>query len=334
MSINNKCNSSDRVVVTGAAGWIGRAVCRYLLSKGKHVIALDRAGSIGEWSEFIAIDITSDAGMSAAVTSDLVIGSGVLIHCAGYAHRPVETPDEVERFFSINSHGTRRIVELCDAIGISRLVYLSSIAFYDWEGLAGQPATEDAQLSPLTSYARSKLDGETIVRESSSDWRVVRLATVFGDGDRANFSRMARALKNRMFPIPGKGDARKTVIPLDLAAELIADFCLLDNPPHRLINVGLPSSPSLDEITEAYHEICGFPRCFRLPLPAARLMGVGGSLAAKILGKFPFTSDTLWKLTTDTVVSVDRMLECFPEKEYREFDEYLERCASYYSNIV
>jgi nucleoside-diphosphate-sugar epimerase len=262
--LKSKNIDAGRVIVTGAAGWIGQAVCRYLLSKGKYVVALDREGSEGVWSEFVQVDISSDSG--------LILDSGnlgkieALIHCAGYAHRPMETPEEVTRFFSINRDGTRRVVDLCETLKIPRIVYLSSIAFYDWASMDGRSASEDDQLSAPSAYARSKLDGEAIVRESSLDWRVLRLATVFGNGDRANFSKLASALKYRRFIIPGVGDARKSVIALDRVAECICRFAEMENPIHRLLNLGYSYSPTLLEICDAYSEQCGFDRPKLIPL--------------------------------------------------------------------
>ncbi|MDB4566492.1 NAD(P)-dependent oxidoreductase [Akkermansiaceae bacterium] len=326
-----------RVVVTGAAGWIGQKVGVCLAARGCSVIGADiLEQSVFEarfddkkscWDEYHRVEITCPI-------DNYISGVDAVVHCAGYAHRPNETAYERKKFYAVNREGTKHVLDWSERFSVKRFLYVSSIAFYDWESPEDLVVGEEHPVKLSSHYAKSKYEGEVLVRESLLDWRVVRLATVFGDGDRANFSRMARIMKKRMFPIPGKGEARKSVIPVDLAAELIADFILLDNPPHRLINVGLPSAPSLDEITEAYRKICGFPKCLKLPMPVARAMGAGGSLAAKILGKFPFTLDTLRKLTTDTVVSVDRMLECFPEREFEDFDEYLGRCASYYSDVV
>jgi nucleoside-diphosphate-sugar epimerase len=317
------------VYVTGCNGWIGQKVCKFLVGSGVEVVGGDVQESLcsglieADEVEYLSLDIRNPLPR-------LEWEVDAVVHCAGYAHRPNETPEEQAMFYAVNRDGTKNVLDWCKRQGVGRFLYVSSIAFYDWGRPGDLPVKEDHPVSLPTHYAKSKYEGEVLVRESSIDWRVVRLATVFGDGDRANFSRMARAMKKRMFPILGKGDARKSVIPVDLAAQLIADFCLLDNPPHRLINVGLPSALSLYEITEVYHKCCEFPRCFRVPMPAARLMGAGGSLAAKILGKFPFTSDTLRKLTTDTVVSVDRMLECFPNKDFNSFEDYLLKCKGWY----
>ena len=342
------------VLVTGSQGWIGRHVCAHLSSIGVDVLGLGigpiRGGQL-QCSQYLQVDITEPLG-------DLGVSSRVdaVIHCAGYAHRPNEAAEDQEMFYAVNRDGTQHVLNWCEREGVDRFLYISTIAFYDWaqsnellceNGSSAAVSSNDlcvdknqnssvAEIHPIslpTHYAKSKYEGEQLVAASSLDWAVVRLATVFGVDDRANFARMANAMKKRVFPIPGEGTARKSVIPISLAAELIALFALMDNPPHRLINMGLPKAPTLREIADSFHKVCKLPRCPVLPMPVARTMGFCGDLAAKVLRKFPFTTNTLGKLTTSTEVSVDRMLECFPDREFGSFEDYLSECHDWYQSV-
>ncbi len=311
------------VLVTGACGWIGREVCAFLHQQGNVVIGSDLMESDGPWNRFQRLDITSPLDFVQS-------GVDIVIHCAGYAHHLNETPEEQRIFYAINRDGTRNVLDWCARNGVERFLYVGSVASYDWKTADGNAVAEEHPMDLKTHYARSKYEGEQLVRDASLDWRVVRLATVFGQGDSANFSRMAQAMKKHLFPLLGKGEARKSVLPVGLAAELIVDFAQMDDPPHRLINLGLPDAPTLKEITDAYHEVCGLPKCISIPRPLVKIMGVSGDLAARMLGTFPFTSDTIDKLTTDTVVNVDRMMECFPDRTFDSFEDSLREYAEYY----
>jgi UDP-glucose 4-epimerase len=282
----------------------------------------------GDWQNFVQINIAKE------IDIDLKsMNIAAVIHCAGLAHRPVEDDETIKLFYEVNREGTRNVVNWCKRIGIPRIVYVSSIAFYDWNNLTSGPLTEDAPLALPTHYARSKYEGEQVVVNSELDWQVVRLATVFGDGDKANFSRLARAQKRRLFIVPGKGSARKSVIPLSVAAELISSLALKDAVVHRIMNIGLPCVPTLGEICNAYHKICGFPAAIHVPIPIITTIAHIGDVGAKVIKKFPFTSQVLQKLTTSTYVSVDRMMESFPEKTFHDFSHYLAQSKDYYSKL-
>jgi UDP-glucose 4-epimerase len=318
------------VVVTGAAGWIGRAVCRELSRRGRRVIALDRAeGGGGDWTEFVRCDIGENAPDPGALAARMR-GADAVVHCAGYAHRPVETPDEVARFYSVNRDGTARVLDLARQAGVERGVYLSSIAFYDWS--KGGDFGEDGPVARPTAYAASKLDGEVLCRESGADWRVARLGTVYGTGDRANFAKLAQALARGRFVIPGTGSARKSVLPVDLAAELLVELALCDAPEasRAVLNLALPEAPTLAEICDAYAAICGFPRARRVPLGLLSAGARLGDLIAKRRPNFPLTTTNLRKLTTSTMVNTARMEALFAGKEWGSFAAWLERSAGYY----
>lgn len=321
------------VLVTGATGWIGRAVCRHLKASGCRVVACDLVEQAGDWDHFIALDLCREPIVDSDSIKGLLGGAKEwsLIHCAGYAHRPVETPEEVERFYAINAEGTDKVVECCKAIGVDRILYISSIAFYDWEASEeGVAVNEEAPLLGATAYADSKLKGEQSVRESGLDYRIVRLATVFGGGDRANFAKLAKALKTGKFILPGKGEALKSVVSVNKAAEWIAQIALMPTPKHRLINLGFAQSVSLEEVCQAFHEVCGFPQPKAVPLVFLRLAAIPGNLLAQLKPNFPLTSANLKKLTRSTHVDCHRAAAMIPEVDQVDFASELKKSASYY----
>lgn len=327
--------NNSRVLVTGAAGWLGRAICASLQESGVVVIAADLAEAEGPWSMFVEIDLCAQPIASAAASRRIEALGPItaVIHCAGYAHRPVETPVEVARFHAINAEGTRRTLDWARALGIPRFVYLSSVAFYDWAAISG-PADEESPLAEKTAYAASKLAGEQAVIESGLDYRVARLATVFGAGDRANFAKLAAALKRRRFLLPGAGEARKSVISVDRAAEWLAALALREAISERILNLGFTEAPSLREICNAYAEVCGFPYPPRIPLRLLRVAGFFGDQVARVAHGFPMTRSTLQKLTRSTEVNCQRAAAVFPEIKQCTFVDELKKAKEWYVEDV
>ena len=102
--------------------------------------------------------------------------------------------------------------------------------------------------------------------------------------------------------LPCTGKARKSVLPLPLAARSIADLALRDEIPYRILNLALPEAPTLREICGAFSSYCGFPQPLSLPLSILRRPARMGDWVARSRLDFPLTSVNLRKLTTSMVV--------------------------------
>lgn len=316
-----------RIVVTGSSGWIGSQVVFRAARLGLSVCALDQRSCHRDQVQFRVADISKETVL-ALCDDPAVARADALIHCAGVAHRPSETVENRALFEAVNHRGTQRMLELARRSGIRRFVYLSSIAFYDWGSGAG--LAEDGPLRSTTAYAASKLAGERACLESGLDVRVARLATVFGTDDRANFARLASALAKRRFVIPGQGSARKSVVPVGLVAELLVDLALKERLDHHVINLGLPSTPTLSEICDAYCELCGFPRPPHIPQLVLAGCALCGDVVERLRGTFPLTTSTLRKLTSDTTVNVSRMQSVWSNRIWPDFRTALAESADYY----
>jgi NAD(P)-dependent dehydrogenase (short-subunit alcohol dehydrogenase family) len=115
-----------RVLVTGASGTFGRALCARLSDQGAHVVGLDLAPGDDEPVEVLPCDLTDDAGVPIAVAAalDRLGGLDLLINNAGIGGpAPAELPpgDEVRRQLDLNLLGTWRTTAACvDALVESR----------------------------------------------------------------------------------------------------------------------------------------------------------------------------------------------------------------------
>jgi len=322
--------TKNQTMISGAGGWIGGAIIRSgILAKPMELSSFPTAKRASD--QTLIADLSRDDAVDRLVSQyHIKHKADTFIHCAGFAHQPFETDSVKKAMWSVNDIGTASALAFCQRIGIKRFVYISTIAAYDWS--TGFAVDEDSKQSLLSEYAKSKIAGEARVLAAPIDGRIVRLATVFGNGDRANFERLANALSKRRFPIPGAGFARKSVIPIDTAARLIAKFAMMEQIPHKTINIALPNAPQLGEICDAFSQLCDLPRAPRIPLIAMKALAKAGDYIGRIR-KTSFNSDVLQKLTTSTWVDTARMQETFPDEDLEDFTTGLTRHASYYRSL-
>lgn len=142
-----------RILVTGAAGFIGSTTAELLLSQGHDVVGLDnlvsgRRDNVPRRAEFVE----GDCG-----DADLVRSLGSFDACVHFAARiePGESMKFPERFFANNVASTFRLVETLVETGIERFVFSSSCAVYGDQ--VEMPIDEDRPPRPHSPYGQSKL---------------------------------------------------------------------------------------------------------------------------------------------------------------------------------
>jgi len=170
----------NRVLITGAAGFIGRHVAREFSKKGWQVIGIGR----GDWSDWR--DYGLSAWYEAEVTLDTLLKYSavpdVLVHCAGGASVgfSIEQPS-VD--FDMTVRTTSNVLEFIRVHSPStKLVYPSSAAVYGQ--VKSLPITEDTHLSPVSPYGTHKQLAEALCQLYSHQYNlsvaVVRMFSIYG----------------------------------------------------------------------------------------------------------------------------------------------------------
>lgn len=169
-----------RIVVTGASGFVGRALCSRLCA-GHDVRALVRA-TTGDLARF--------RGWATALD-----GAQAVVHLAGYAHGRGDDAS----LRAVNVDATRAAAEAARASG-AHFVYLSSIKVHGERSSA--PLEESSPIAPSDRYARSKAAAEEALRSIGGlRLTVLRPPLVYGPGAKANFLFLMGAIA-RGLPLP------------------------------------------------------------------------------------------------------------------------------------
>lgn len=172
---------SGVLLVTGAAGLVGRAVASTLRRDRAAVLGLDLAGD--PQGEIVACDLC-DARQLAAVTHSRELAA--IVHC-GAVSGPALHRDDPGHVARTNIESTVNLLELAVARGVPRFVFASSAAAYGRtpEEVAVE---EDRPLHPTSVYAATKVAGEALVEAFSRQYGLsgvsLRIAAVYGPGRR------------------------------------------------------------------------------------------------------------------------------------------------------
>jgi len=202
------------ILVTGASGFLGHAVCAELVGRGQPVTALvRRPGSEPPGTVPVIGDLTDAAAIAAAVRS-------AAPDCVFHLAAEIGTQRNSSKINEVNVRGTRRLVDACEAAGVRRLVFASTVVTGDARGTL---LTEDTPLPVQTPYGRSKQEGERILRESALEGIVIRPGHIYGPGGWYAGEIITRLRQPGRFVVVGDGANLWDVVHVEDVATAIID---------------------------------------------------------------------------------------------------------------
>ena len=214
-----------RMLVTGASGFVGRALAAHLAARGHDVVPAVRRAR--EDAPAGAVEVGEVDG--ATDWRRALAGVDAVVHLAARVHvLREEAADPPAAFRAVNVEGTAALARAAAAAGARRLVFLSSVGVNG--GVThGRAFTEADPPRPHTPYARSKLEAEgalaEVARETGVETVVVRAPLVHGAEAPANFRRLLALVRSGL-PLPfASVRNRRTLVGVDNLCAFLA-LCL------------------------------------------------------------------------------------------------------------
>ncbi len=211
-------------VITGAAGWLGRALVHHLADEaGDHqrpgvirALVLDQAEADAVHAVSARVETLIGSVADPEILGELLTGlpsDTDVIHTAGVIH-----PRNVAEFFAVNAVGAANVASAARAAGVRRMVHVSSNSPFGTNPSDGDTFRANEPYNPYLGYGESKMQGELAVRQQVGrglDAVIVRPPWFYGPLQPARQTTFFRLVRTGRFPKFGNGNQRRSMVYLD-----------------------------------------------------------------------------------------------------------------------
>jgi nucleoside-diphosphate-sugar epimerase len=275
----------DNILVTGATGFTGNALCQRLMHDGEKVTAFVRPSSDISRLEAMGVKcVTADITSREDVEKHFV-DFDLVYHIAA-AYRTEHSTEEM--FHTVNVEATRNLLEAAKKTGVDRFVHCSTV------GVQGEiddpPADEEYRFKPGDHYQESKRQGELLARKYFSEGlpgSVVRPVGIYGPGD-TRFLKLFKPVSKGMFVMIGSGDVLYHMTYID---DLVAGIILCGTHPAALgevFTIGGERYTTLRELVDSIAEVLGKSKTgIRIPYTPVFLASIVCDKLCKLIGVSP-----------------------------------------------
>lgn len=313
---------TQRVLITGASGFVGRALTAHLVALGRcEVVAMTRLDPVDPvvGAHYLPFgDLALQTRWQPALA-----GVHTLVHTAARVHvlndRTAKSLVEFER---VNVVATLELARQAAAMGVRRFVFLSSIGVNGVETEINTAFSEADQPNPHNAYALSKLEAERGLRQLSQrkglEVVIIRPPLVYGPGVRANFAALMRAVR-RGWPLPlGAVHNLRSLVAMDNLVDFIATCISHPKAANQTFLVSDGHDVSSADLVRGLARAAGVS-AHLVPVPAGVLWA-----AAKVLGQ----GDVVQRLCGNLRVDIEKARTLLSWVPLISVDEGLRRAVA------
>lgn len=295
---NGANHSAASVLVTGATGFVGRALVAQLLQQHVRLRLLVRnIDHARQWSDSKVEAVVGDLTQAHSL-GGICDGVTTVFHLASHASlRAAHEADPNAGHRPVSEIGTQALVEHALRAGVQKFVFASSIKVFGESGCNGPDELTPAR--PNSDYGRAKRSAEqTVLNATEMNPTILRLAPLYGVGNDSIIARLIAALDRGWLPrLPECGNRRSLVHVDDVVRALLVSAEHLDAA-GKIYHLTDGMSYSIDTLLRLIADAVGRP----LPMwTAPKLLLNAAASAGTLLGRIldrqlPFNHDVLEKL--------------------------------------
>ncbi len=250
----------ERVLVTGASGFIGQHVVTALLAENYHVKGFVRSlakvtAVAHDRLEWVVGDLRDQSSLERAMEHvDAVVHLGANV-------------TEDEDSYAVNVDGARKLLNACEAHSVRRVINIS---------------TQSVKIPQKGMYGSTKAQAEEILHASGLQVTTLRPSLVYGPGASGLFAKMVGFVQRLpVVPIIGTGEWRCRPVHVDDVAKVIS-HCLKDSATvGKTYDIGGPEEVNLNQLVQSISEHLQVKRfTFHIPLPVGLLAARGLALVS------------------------------------------------------
>jgi nucleoside-diphosphate-sugar epimerase len=289
-----------KMLITGASGFVGQALCHTLRDLGTTFTPVTRA-RLAAFSNAISI------GNIDASTDWLAILKSIdtVVHLAARVHLLKDlSSDKLSDYRIANVDSTLNLARQCAQTGVKRLIYLSSVKV-NGEATTTRPFFASDKPAPQDPYGVSKFEAEQglkqIASETGLEVVIIRPPLVYGPRVKANFLQMMGLVK-RGVPLPFANiENRRSLVFVGNLVDLIVQSVKNDNAAGQIFMVSDGHDVSTEDLIRAIAAAMN-KRPMLLPVPSAVLHGL-----ANLVGKKAIAERVLGSLQVDIAHTLDTL---------------------------